>query len=842
MRTLVLILALLAVTPLAHGQSLSDMTSPEVDDPGKEWCFLAKSTTVIGMPYQPDVTQVTYDGALYTRHAELCFFYGKDRRPMFARQKTFLDGWLPLVEYGWREGSLRYHYEAFAQSLPGEDASNTVNFVKIQIKNEGKKLADGLLVSALRHKLDDSRFGGMPYTANISIRNDLSAVYESDSLIYQFANHDLAEPTQSSSAVRSANEVFSTTKYRRSLMPGESVDFEFKMPRVPVSGQFQKAFLAKLVDADYERMRKETINYWKRAVIGNTEFRIPEARVQNALRASLVHMLLATRERDGKRFQTDGLPYPDLFLTSNVQAEMAYDFLGRPHDYEGSLKEVLSRQNAGGIFMDTSLPQNEEPLIAAQGQTLHALSYHFILTHDEAFAKRVFPAIARGITWMRNAQRKDKYGLMPQSWPYDNEMILGRYTSHNLWCLLGLRSAIRMARDLGETELASEWAAFEAEYASSIVKALHASALPDGSVPPGLYDYKTGNEARAGFKDYQTNQDWENMLLATPSEVLTPDDPILTATLQRLHETKFREGVMTYRNGQHLHQYITTNVMEQEMARGDQEQALIDLYHVLLHCGPTYEGFENLVEPWTRQVNPDCPPPHAWAAMKTALVIRNALIVERGGKAGMKEDQRELHLFSLLSPCWVRPGSSIGFKNAPCEMGKVTALMEFTTYGADLSILPEWSRKPKAIVVHIPWFVDSVSYTTDENSVIPTWKTVDALGLKGIRLDPSTDHLRIRWRIRPNSSKNTLQKLLLTYRREPGFKMVHGEGVATPGHEGTLSPAERKLPPVPLSFAAVLQAFNMEYRRRFDQFMTSGGTPIVVQPVGLDNKPDSARP
>jgi len=72
--------------------------------------------------------------------------------------------------------------------------------------------------------------------------------------------------------------------------------------------------------------------------------------------------------------------------------------------------------------------------------------------------------------------------------------------------------------------------------------------------------------------------------------------------------------------------------------------------------------------------------------------------------------------------------------------------------------------------------------------------------------------------------------------------MVHGEGVATPGHEGTLSPAERKLPPVPLSFAAVLQAFNMEYRRRFDQFMTSGGTPIVVQPVGLDNKPDSARP
>ena len=43
------------------------------DDPNKEWCYLKKSTTVIGMPFHPQVTEVTYDGSLYTGYAELCF-------------------------------------------------------------------------------------------------------------------------------------------------------------------------------------------------------------------------------------------------------------------------------------------------------------------------------------------------------------------------------------------------------------------------------------------------------------------------------------------------------------------------------------------------------------------------------------------------------------------------------------------------------------------------------------------------------------------------------------------------------------------------------------------------
>src|SRR5215471_21393926 len=87
----------------AKGQNADSpaMLSPLVDKAEKEWCYLAKSTTVIGMPFQPDVTQVTYDGALFTRYAELCFFWGKEEKPLLARQKTFLQGWIPVVQYDW---------------------------------------------------------------------------------------------------------------------------------------------------------------------------------------------------------------------------------------------------------------------------------------------------------------------------------------------------------------------------------------------------------------------------------------------------------------------------------------------------------------------------------------------------------------------------------------------------------------------------------------------------------------------------------------------------------------------------------------------------------------------
>ncbi|MCS2487287.1 hypothetical protein [Bacteroides thetaiotaomicron] len=100
------------------------------DDPAKEWCYLKKSTTVLGMPYNPQVTEVTYDGALYTGYIELNFAAGSKAAPLLLRQKTFLEGWIPVVGDTWKEDGLDYIIQMFGAPATQEGISNCLNFVK----------------------------------------------------------------------------------------------------------------------------------------------------------------------------------------------------------------------------------------------------------------------------------------------------------------------------------------------------------------------------------------------------------------------------------------------------------------------------------------------------------------------------------------------------------------------------------------------------------------------------------------------------------------------------------------------------------------------------------------
>ena len=64
------------------------MFDPAIDDPTREWCYAAQSTTVIGLPFVPEPVQVTFDGVIYTRHAELAFFFGWPLKPVNSHPIT----------------------------------------------------------------------------------------------------------------------------------------------------------------------------------------------------------------------------------------------------------------------------------------------------------------------------------------------------------------------------------------------------------------------------------------------------------------------------------------------------------------------------------------------------------------------------------------------------------------------------------------------------------------------------------------------------------------------------------------------------------------------------------
>lgn len=825
--TLLLLIVLAVQAANVEAQKLppyKKVIDPAIDDPAKQWCYLAKSTTVIGIPFQASengVTQITYDGSLYTTYTELGFFYGKNNTALLARQKTFYEGWIPIVRYDWNESGIRYDIEAFGAGLDGHKENRVLNFVKIKIKNISSETQIADFTSALRGRYPDNREGAVKgFSPENKYEIKDGKVFRDNKLLYTFPDGAVNEavnginyeqPFSGKTYQIKEETAVALARYRFTLREGEEKVLVFKMPQVPVDKD--EAALLRIIDnADYATYKKRTIAYWKEMVENKIRYEIPEKQFQDGLKASIIHLLLATRTIDGKKTVTDGLPYPAFFLTSSPEHVLASLIMGLNDFAKMIIKNAISYQQPDGRYADLALEQGNGTPPVAQGHIMFNLVNYYLFTQDTVTIREVYPSLRKAVSFISSQITKNQYGLLPPAMPYDNEMIDGHYTTNNLWALLGVRGAIRIAKELGEAQDAANWLTLEQTYRNNILKGIRTSVREDGYVPPGLYPFLTGKAARRGFYEYQTNSDWENMLLAYPSELLSPTDPIVKGTLKHIRKG-YAEGIMTYRHGQHLHQYITANMIEQYMVGNDTKQALIDFYHILIHCGSTYEGFENLVRPWSDRQVESCPPPHAWASSKIALTIRNFLLHEYGGQYGLAPEERSIYIFPVLSPAWTIPGKQVAFRHAPTEMGNVSARIQFQETGAILSIESEFHKKPGSIRIRIPYFKRLQGYTTD---------AVESRMENGcIVLSPEVSSVKINWQDIPMHGVS--EELLSAYRDCNIFEGADDQGfpIIREGKAFSL-PAEKLNKIETLSFDLVLKNFLLEFDRRRAEKLNQG--------------------
>ncbi len=830
----------------AEGSLSFRMYSPSVDNLQKEWSYSPKSTTVIGIPFTPRPVQVTFDGSIYTGEAELCFFYGGKLKPIMINQKHFYKGWIPIVMDDWSEGAINYSIEMFGAQLEDENSENSIQFVKVIMQNNSDNkswahFAVGTTSSGLDHrkgKSHDPENSVFEFDGDFFCR-DGKVLYSSlnNTEKYSVANVQYSNEYKGIDYNLKSDTPTGISVFKKELAPDEKTELIFKMPRVPIDKSTDQDFLRKYTNAKFEEYKTQTIKFWEKLITEKCNISIPEKRVDDSYKAGLVHLILATRSKDGKNRQGSGLPYDGLFFNDFVDMRRIYDLAGLPEFVEINTQWLIDNQNENGMFLDPILTHGKE-IMASHGQALVSLAHHYVMTRDDEYLERIYPTMKKAVEWMERKHKENPNGLMPASIPFDAEMIKGHYTSHNLWCLLGLRDAIRVARASGNTEDAGNWSVFHDSYKGAVIKAIEESAEEDGYVPTGLYHFLMGPTAREGFKNYRTNQDWENMLLVYPTEVLLPTDPKVAGTLNHIRKVKYREGIMTYRNGMHLHQYATTNLTNQYLTINDQKHALLDLYHILLHNGSTHEGFENLVEPWEDRDPDPSPPPHAWAAAKTSLLIRNCLIREYGGEAGINENLRNLFLFSAISPEWVKEGDEILIENMPTEMGLVSASLKSVAKGAQIRITNNFHRAPNSIAIPIPYFVKlkEVRHNAKEYEL-----------KNGIMFfSPDVSEIDLSWELNKKIFKNNMQNILLSYRKEFGVRWEGGSAdkkntdangimkaggdlISTPAGPGFLLSDEKKYPAEHLSFELIKKAFLMEYSRRFDEYIKAGKKELKLE-------------
>ncbi|MGA8044523.1 MAG: hypothetical protein WCA37_17140 [Terracidiphilus sp.] len=760
--------AIILLAPCARAQ----MVSPSIDKPGQPFSYFSAPTDEIGIMDAEAATEVTPEGYLRTGFGELMFFAGPELKPTHVRIRTLEDGHLPILHDQFERDNVAYRFTMFAATLDGKPEGTLVNFIRITMKNEGNEPNRAILATGMRYdapnntgathgdnRFDRPREGRFPgdyrqigekfspdwvysFTPDGFLRDGrLLYTYPAGYVDRGWTLHgrynypqDISKPEK---LMVDPTVAAGIVTYSRLLQPGEEFSLDFKMPVVPTTN------IAPIQQATFDAARTQVIAFWNHILGEGMQITLPEQKPVDAFYANLIYDLIARDHIGPDYIQTvNKLHYHEFYLRDGADIVHSYDVTGYPQIAAQDLAFFVKSQKPDGNFL--SQPQQYD----GWGEAVWGYSQHYRMTHDKAFAEWALPQIARAVAWLKQARAADPLHIMPASDVRDNEFVPGHLTGYNFLALSGLKLAVQMAQQTGHPDLASSWLAEYNDYRTAFLKVLDKQAAAhDGYIPPALDGQQGG-------------YDWGNLLSVVPEPTLDPQDPRVAATLKAT-QAKYAEGIMTYADGEFLHHYLTIKNTMTEVTRGDQEQALREFYALLQHTSSTHAGFEFAIRPWGDRNFQDNLAPHGWFAAEYRTLMRIMLVREQG---------EELHLLSALSPAWIGQGKTIAARQVPTYFGSVGfTLDQPSTDEAVLHLDTHFTAAPKALVVHLPWFMSVQSVEADGHAVHP--------GDGAVTVPATTKEIRLHWGIRPDAPNMSYERTVDAYKAEYARRyqiLMHG--------------------------------------------------------------------
>jgi hypothetical protein len=753
------------------------MVSPSIDRPNEPFSYYSKPTDEIGMMDAEAATEVTPEGYLRTGFGELMFFAGPELEPTSVRIRTLEEGHLPVMHYHFERDGVTYRFTLFAATLDGKPEGTLVNFIRVELKNTGAESNRAIFATGVRYDAPndtaephgDNRFT-RPHEPNhvggyrqIGEKFSTDWVYSysndgflrDDRLLYTFPEgyatrgwtlhgrynypQDISKPSKLD--VDPVVPVGIVT-YSRLLKPGETWTLDYKMPVVPTSDATQ---VEAIRSAAFDHFHASTVAFWHGMLASGMQITLPEQKPVDTFYTNLVYDLIARDHIGSDYIQTvNKLHYHEFYLRDGADIVHSYDVTGYPGIAKQDLDFFAKSQKSDGNFL--SQPQQYD----GWGEAVWGYSQHYRMTGDKQFAEWAIPQITRAVEWLKQARAGDPLHIMPASDVRDNEFVPGHLTGYNFLALSGLKLAIQMAHETGHDDLAREWQPAYDDYLAAFLKVLDARAGKDGYIPPALDGQEGG-------------YDWGNMLAVDYEPILDPQDPRITATLKAT-QAKYKEGIMTYANGEFLHHYLTIKNTLTEVIRddsADQQQAVRELYGLLLHTSSTHAGFEFAILPWGDRNFEDNLAPHGWFAAEYRTLLRNMLVREQGD---------ELHLLSVVSPDWIGKGKTISVTQVPTYFGKVAFTLTQPSAGeAVLKLDTHFDRAPTATVLHIPWFVKLDQATADGKPV----ESRDGM----LSIPAGAKEVRLRWTVKPDTQAMSYDRAVTAYKAEYARRynqLMHG--------------------------------------------------------------------
>jgi hypothetical protein len=771
-RKIPMVLSILLFFALSVG---AQMVDPAIDRDDEPFSYFSQPTDVIGVMDARAGTLISPEGYLYTGFGELMFFTGNPPVPARQRVKTLYHGYLPVIQYTYKDGAVEYQVMSFAATLDGNPESDLMNFVRVRAVNRGDAPVIAHFAAGLRYTNESNLVNGVgdnrfrrPVTPNkVGQYSQLGAEWNPDweygynddallrdgKIMYLFPTSPA--PVKSLVLKDSHNgppnnqtrklHILPTTpagivRYDLSLAPGGEQTLDFRMPYQPL--EQDSPDVAKLRSAGFDEYLNRTVQFWDSLLARGIEISVPEQKVNDTFRINLIYDLIARDKIGNDYVQTvNKFHYHSFYLRDSSYILRMYDLSGY-HDIARQVLDFFAGwQQPDGNFV------SQGGQFDGWGQAMWAYGQHYRITKDLEFARAVYPAMQKAVAWLQQARRNDPLHLMPNTSPGDNEDITGHVTGHNFWALIGLKNAVAIANALGRKQDAQ---AYQAEYDDlkvAFMAALKkATANTGGFIPPGV--------------DVSGGQDWDNMLSIYPEEILDPADPMVTVTLNGTR-AKYQEGIMTYGDGRWLHHYLTETNTETEIIRGDQQLALQELYALLLHTSSTHAGFEYCMLPWGTRDFAQNLSPHGWFAAKFRAALRNMLVRE--------EQDRSLHLLSVISPEWIKSGETLSVKRAPTNFGTVNLEMRFSDGGATLRMDNKFRDVPQQVILHLPWFMTVSAVTADGKKL--------AIRNQSVVLPSNAKEVQIAWQKKADAPALNYANAVKDYKAE--YRRRYEEWVRT---------------------------------------------------------------
>jgi hypothetical protein len=748
----------------------AQMVSPTIDSSPGPFSYFSKPTDELSVMGANSGAEISPEGFVYTGFGELMFFLGPEQTPLAARVRTLEDGSLPVYHYSVDHLGIRYSFTVFATRLGDAEHGPVVNFVRVTATNNGSTQRAAFLTSAMRYQAEqttdmptgDNRFKrptaytgvgqfyqpGEPFSDAWTYACEHGAFVRGGRVLYRYpqqpephlsltlrTHYNRIHPLATTTLDLQPTTPAGAAAYTFVLAPHTSRTLDFVVPLLPVEPG--SAADRQLQAASFDAEHTAIVRTWRQVLDRGMQIELPEPKVVDTFRASLVYDLMALNEVDGQPVQAvNQFQYHRFYLRDASDFVRMYDATGYSDIAAKVLSFFPSRQQPDGNFL--SQPGQYD----GWGEALIAMGSHYRETGDLAFARTVFPSVQRAVAWLIQARARDPLHVMPQSDVRDNEYVAAHLTGYNFLALDGLQSAIELAIATGHNDEAEAFRRERDDYRSVFFKLLDAAVAKNhGALPPALDAQGWGGT------------DWGNLLAVTPMHVLDPMDLRVTATLAR-SQARYQEGITTYSepdDGVFLHHYLTIKNTLTELERddgADQEQAIRELYAELLHTSSTHAGFEYAIRPWGSRDFEGNLAPHGWFASDYRMLLRNMMVREEGDT---------LHLLSDVSPQWIGAGKRIAVERANTAFGTVSfTLQQASDTQAALALQTSFRVAPRQIELHLPWFLQFDHATADGVTLQASGNT--------IMLPAATRSVQLRWHKRTSAPTMSFAQTVASYK------------------------------------------------------------------------------